>query len=370
MDSPVSITPDDHGELIDLLNLCFREDGGSMLDDYERHVGLCNQNNIRVIKDNGRIVSHIATSVRPVVMGGIPTKVAGVGAVATHPDARGKGLASLLMEDTVARSEEQGADLMLISNDLNLYRRHNARLCGSFPQIEIQINAIQPIGGFTVRRVEETDLDAVIKLRQSLATRYLLPREDLAFLFHKKIVMDKPSDWWLVEFEEKSIGFGTVHFDNNLITLHEWAGHPKALHHAAAFWLSHYPAKTFLFNAVDESQLPVDWKAFIKERIVFEGSVVVMNGKRLIERAQPFIEERIGEETFSQLKIESSKQQLYISYKNETVAFEHGGELAECLFGLPDRDMLAEKISPDGDLYPILSAFLPLPLVWYGIGYV
>lgn len=370
MEGPFSITPQDHGELIDLLNLCFREDGGSMLDDYERHVGLCNQNNVRVIKDNGKIVSHIAVSVRPVVLGGIPTKVSGVGAVATHPDARGKRLASLLMEDCIARSEEQGADLMLISNDLNLYRRHNARLCGSFPRIEMAKGAVQPIDGFSVRLVEEQDLDVVAALRQTLATRYLLPREDLLFLSQKKLVMDRKTDWWLIEHDGVPIGFGTVHHQDQEISLLDWAGHPIALHHATAFWFDHYQAEHFQFTAVDDSQLPVDWKPLIKERIVFEGSVIVLNGKRLLERAQPFIEERIGEETLSQLKLEGDKQQLSISYKHETIRFEHGGEAAEGLFGLPNRDTVAEKISPDGELYPILSSFLPLPLVWYGIGYV
>lgn len=370
MEGPVSISPDDHGELIKLLNLCFRENGGCMLADYERHVGLCNQDNIRVIKENDRIVSHIATSVRPVVLGGIPTKVAGVGAVATHPDARGKGYASKLMEDTVARSEAQGADLMLISNDLNLYRRHNARLCGNFPKVDIQKKSIKPRTGFLVRPVVDSDLETILLLRQSISTRYLLPKEDLAFLLKKKLVMDDVTDWWILEFDKKPVGFGIVHADAHRVILHDWIGKLQALHHAAAFWLTHYQAETFRFIAVNEYQLPVNWQPFIKDHIVFEGSVIVLNGKRLIERAQSFIEERIGEVPFSQLKFEGDKQQLSISYNKETLRFDHGGELAECFFGLPNKDTLAEKISTDGELYPILSSFLPLPLVWYGLGYV
>lgn len=367
---PISITPQDHDELIALLNLCFREDGGSMLDDYPRHVGLCNQDNIRVIKENGRIVSHIATSVRPVVMGGIPTRVAGVGAVATHPEARGKGYASMLMEDTIMRSEEQGADIMLISNDLNLYKRHNARVCGLFPHVEIQIDEIDQLNGCTVRPVNENDVDQIIKLRKSLSTRYLLPREDIETLIRNKLVMDHPTDWWMVELDDNAVGFGTVFLNGKTVTLLDWAGHPKALHHAAAFWLHHYPVDSFHFDAVDPSILPLDWMNFFKDTIPFEGSVIVLNGMRFMQNAQPYIEERIGTERFSSLQINGDKQQLTIQLNDETVMFKHGGELAECFFGIPHQNPLAEKIAPDSPFYTMLSSFLPLPLVWFGLGYI
>lgn len=365
-----SITPQDHDELIALLNLCFREDGGSMLDDYPRHVGLCNQDNIRVIKENGKIVSHIATSVRPVVLGGIPTYVAGVGAVATHPDARGKGYASKLMEDTILRSEEQGADLMLISNDLNLYQRHNARVCGLFPHVEIQKDEIDVLDGFRVHPATQHDLDIILYLRKPLSTRYLLPREDMETLMRIKLVMDHPTDWWMVEHEGIPVGFGVIYPKDQTITLLDWAGHPKALHHAAAFWLKHYQTDSFHFDAVDQSILPLDWQQYIKDTIPFEGSVIVLNGMRLLHRAMPYIEERIGSERFSSLKISGEKQQLTIQLGNESITFAHGGELAECLFGIPKQNPLAEKIAPDSPLYTMLSTFLPLPLVWYGLGYV
>ncbi len=370
MEGPLSITQEEHAELIELLNLCFRQQGGDMLQDYPRHVGLSNQKNIRVIKENGKIVSHISTSVRPVLLGGIPTSVAGVGAVATHPDARGKGYASILMKDTIERSEQQGADIMLISNDLNLYQRQHARLCGLFPYIEIKAGQIESLNGYHARRAVQNDLDQIIRLRRTLSTRYQLPREDMEALIQHKLVMDEWTEWWMIEQDNIPVGFGAVSRKDNTINLQAWAGHPDALHFGTAFWMRHYKAELFTFHAVNTSIFPLQWKRFVKDTVLFDGSVIVLNGIRFLERARDYIEERIGRNLWLQFQLEGDKQKLTMNYQDERISFAHGGEIAECFFGLPYRDVLAGKCKPSTTMYKVLSKFLPLPLVWYGLGYV
>ncbi|MGC9328307.1 MAG: GNAT family N-acetyltransferase, partial [Candidatus Hinthialibacter sp.] len=195
-------------ELIDLLNLIFRPKGGDMGREYPRHVAWSNRENIRIIKENGRIVSHVATSIRPVCLSGISTWEAGIGAVATHPNGRGKGYASILMQDAVERSVEQGVDIMLISGDLGVYRRMHAVDCGIYPVVKIEQENLQESPGYFISELKDEDLGEVIELWKTLPTRYLLPREDWEALSRCKHVMDKPSQWWTVRLDNELIGFG------------------------------------------------------------------------------------------------------------------------------------------------------------------
>ncbi|RJP22511.1 MAG: GNAT family N-acetyltransferase [Candidatus Omnitrophota bacterium] len=373
-EGPISIEEDELPQLIELLNLVFRPNGGDMGMDYPRHVGKNNLANIRVIKQNGKIVSHVATSVRPVLLGGIPTKVAGIGAVATHPDGRGQGLASILMDDAVSRSVQQGADIMLISGDLGLYRRMNAVDCGSFSEVRIKKSELAPfsemVKDLIIDEVIEQDIDRITSLRSTLSTRYLLPREDMAALLKCKMVMDKPSDWWMIRNYEEAVGFGVIHCKGKDLFLLDWVGRPSVLNGATGVWFEIYEADTLTYVPVLPSFVPLAWRGFIQRERYFDGTVLVIDAKRFLNRAMDYLAERIGEEKLAKLKIKASGQYVRFKLGKDEVEFVNGGELARFFFGEPNAIILSERLSAETELYQLLSHAFPVPLVWYGIGYV
>ncbi len=371
-EGPLSITEQDLPDLIDLLNQVFRPDGGDMSREYPRHVCLDNRDNVRVIKENERILSHVATSIRPVSLGGIPTKEAGIGAVATHTDGRGKQYASILMKDAIARSVEQGADIMLISGNLGIYRRLDAVACGSFPIVRLAKSDAGHFPNFALRQATEKDIETIAALRETQPTRYQLPLEDIKALFDCKWIMDKPSDWWMIEYEGEPVGFAVVHFSGSELTIMDWAGRVESLE-ASSLLFGQYDVETISFTAVSESILPLSWKPFIKERCCFgydDGTVLVINAKRFLDRAQSFFIERVDEQAISQLKIEAAEQSAAFTFEGETLKFENGGELAHLFFGHPTEDILIKKQPSDTPLTQLLRRLFPVPLVWYGIGYV
>ncbi len=370
-EGPITIEEKDHKELIDLLNAVFRPDGGCMLADYPRHLGLNNQENIRVIKMDGRIMAHVATSIRSVALGGIHTEVAGIGAVATHPDARGMQLASKLMQDAVTRSADQGADIMLISGDLGIYRRMNATDCGRYPVVRVQKSDLAPDGkSLKLEKAGKKDISSIVALRESLAIRYQLPREDLEALLECGKAMDVPSDWWMVIDEGETVGFGVIHQKGSELTLIDWAGHVNALEGAVIGWMNEYGVETLHYTCADRSMLPLSWRPYIQKERGFDGTVLVIHARRFLRRAKGFLTERIGENFLEYLRIGASGQQAKFAMGSDEVEFSNGGELADFFFGAVGKDILAEKISKDTELYKVLSCAFPVPLVWYGIGYV
>jgi GNAT superfamily N-acetyltransferase len=64
--------------------------------------------------DDGRILSHAGALARDGLVGGRPVRIGGVGGVKTHPEARGRGLASAAVRRAVELLREHGADFALL----------------------------------------------------------------------------------------------------------------------------------------------------------------------------------------------------------------------------------------------------------------
>lgn len=63
---------------------------------------------------DGGILSHAGALLRDGLIGGSPVRIGGVGGVKTHPEARGRGLASAVVRRAVELLREQGADFALL----------------------------------------------------------------------------------------------------------------------------------------------------------------------------------------------------------------------------------------------------------------
>jgi GNAT superfamily N-acetyltransferase len=64
--------------------------------------------------DGGQVLSHAGALVRDGTAGGRPVRIGGIGGVKTHPQARGRGLASAAVRRALELFREQGADFALL----------------------------------------------------------------------------------------------------------------------------------------------------------------------------------------------------------------------------------------------------------------
>ncbi len=81
-----------------------------------------NRHHLRVIaRDGDAIIGHIALSIRAIRMGDTLLDSVGIAEVATHPDHRGKGIASALMEEALTAARATIADVCILFGDEKLY---------------------------------------------------------------------------------------------------------------------------------------------------------------------------------------------------------------------------------------------------------
>ena len=121
------------GKIFALEAVCFGESVGKVKSDYEeihcaptfRHI-LGFQNSV--------IISYLRVIVREITWRGQEVTLGGIGSVCTHPDFRGQGLASDLLEKAMQILREENADFALLQTDI----KKAANLYGPFGFVPVQ----------------------------------------------------------------------------------------------------------------------------------------------------------------------------------------------------------------------------------------
>ncbi len=80
------------------------------------------RNHVRfVTRQDDRIVGHMALSIRDIRMGDRAVTVVGLADVATDPACRGQGIASALLQATIAEAKQSPAEFYMLFGDAALY---------------------------------------------------------------------------------------------------------------------------------------------------------------------------------------------------------------------------------------------------------
>ena len=127
--------------LYNLLNRCFRPQGGHMeycfphflaaphpfsrLDEVKEPLS-----HLWIALDGERIVGHVGVQEALWCLDGESLRVGCIGAVCTDEEARGQGIATKLLEAAQEAARKQGIDLFMISGTRGLYTRQGGVPCG------------------------------------------------------------------------------------------------------------------------------------------------------------------------------------------------------------------------------------------------
>src|SRR5919199_254971 len=195
-DGPRALHGDEWEQLDRLVSAVFRPE---MFHDYPQLFDEANRENLRVVSEDGKVVTHVGMTERVASLAGCRVDVCCIGAVATYDEYRGRGFASAAFQDCCNKAAADGIDVMLISGGRGLYTRVGCRQVGQ--NWEFAFAPGQPVSGdtdamATLVPVTASDIPALRMLHQQESVRFLRPREDWQRAFDCGVVMNTASDFW------------------------------------------------------------------------------------------------------------------------------------------------------------------------------
>lgn len=118
---------------------------------------------------DGYPASFVRIFRRRMLLRGVPVPAGGIGSVATHPDQRRQSLASQVLEECIRRMRARGTALsFLYTGIIDFYERHGWRVVPvPLTTTLAEDPATLPAAGYQVRRFEERDLPALMRLYQA-----------------------------------------------------------------------------------------------------------------------------------------------------------------------------------------------------------
>ena len=370
LEGPRALRKEEILALGELLDSIFRSDRpGSMLEECPQLINEENLPNLRVFVEGGRIVSHVGMTRRGASLEGTRLELACIGAVATLPEYRGRGLATRLMQDAISLARADGASIMWISGGRGLYTRLGARPVGAGKRFHPASEELSRLGEAEVVELDASRIDELQELYAREPVRFIRHREDWERAFSNRFVMDGPAEFLGVGERGELSGYLIVQRPQKEghSLLAEYAGERRSLARALGAAAGKVGAKSLGIHVPREeaeldrllSSIGAGWEAS-----TVSGTCVVLDFARLMEEFRGRVAERCGWGLARSLSFPERGEERVISGGDEELVFADRAEAVGFVFGGPERP------EPATGLGKRLSRAFPAPAPWYGVNYV
>ncbi len=380
LEGPRGVRPQELPNLIALTDSVFRADAHtSMGDDFPLLFHRDNLDDLRVFVDDGVPVSHVGMFRRDIVLAGTRHRSCSIGAVCTHPDYRGRGLASRLVEEVRGICREAGVDIFLISGGRGLYTRLGFVNVGGYRFYSVEKEAAPEDRSFRMRPWEPSDVAAFVRMHSAERTRFVREPSDFRTLLEAGRIHDGRADTRAVcqPGSDEPVAYvtyklpGAKRVADDALEIDEMAGSRAAVVGAMHALFEEYGVARVIIDCLDSDG---EMRAFAQSYgwsarpHGFMGTVGIVDPDRFWRSCEDLFRERLGGELLDRLSVSFGEQ---IAFELDGERLEIGGmkELTQLVF-LPRERRSEMEVRPTGRIAKVLDELFPLPLVSYGLNFI
>ena len=372
MNGPRGAVPKEIGEIVELVDRIFRPNSpSSMGQEFPLLFAERNAENLRVIEADGKIVSHVGLWMGKLSLFGSEVTSGSLGAVCTDPGYRGKGLATKLVEDAINRAIRQGAGVLFVSGERDLYRRAGCVPAGmnwiySFSPADplegeerVFLRSMESISSSRLYPLLEILQAEPVRYRRTLGEFVELLRADpcgAALNWTSRLISLSPEEnsratayLYLRTKEEEGKLEGVIR---------EYAGDRTLLASALPALFDKYGLHRLRWE-VPNWDFPLKVQLERMKSPAVEpvlGTLKVLDFPGLMEELRPYWERRLERKEAAEVRfgVRSGGGKDYLKTKEASFSFEKRSDLTRFLFGHP---------KDKGEELPrVLQKILPLPL--------
>lgn len=345
--------------------------------------------------EDTKLVAFMGLVPAVIRMGEAKLNVYSLGSVCTDPSYRGKGIASLLLEEIISHCDKAGASLLLVSGGRSLYTRRGCTPFGRFTRFQLRGDSTgrkalaQIPNGVSFREMAPSDWFQLHALAEARGSRFQQSIWDMAGLIEAEALASCRKERHQVLVAEENgaltafvvVGVPYERESVKSAMAYEWAGDAEV----TASLLSH-AVERFRLSALNVS-VPWHEKELLHalrdvpakdERA--RGTVLVVSPEKLVQQAAPYLDSILpgASESLAFERVEN-EDAVRVSWNGSSEQFSLQ-EFADLLFD-PTFDWSALRETPersqasehgfDEAAVAALSQLFPLPFPSdAGINYV
>lgn len=381
MEGPRGTRKEEFTEVIRLVNYVFRG-GSNRPSNMEKWYPLLfnndNLENMRIIWQDDRPVSHLAISESEIAIYGCKTKIGSIGAVCTDPEYRKRGFASLLLEDSIKKMDEDGVDVVLVSGGRNLYKRVGCVEAGRVHKFRISGSDLKRLNTEKVKVLpyQERNLKNIVGVYQKEAVRFLRSLEDFKRILTTGAAMDREAEILTVRKGDEFLGYLAIQIpaekesEGRSSQVVEYSGVREAIIDAIRCIFERYNLQELSFNVPfhdSEFIYLLNQKNFASLMENIPGVIKIINFPRLMDRLGPYIEERLDKNKIDSLKFDQEGTRFSININGDQFNTD-ARRFTQIVLGRYDKKE-KEMMPKEGEIGKILTDIFPLPFVWPGLNY-
>jgi GNAT superfamily N-acetyltransferase len=194
----------------------------SLAHEYPTALSTTNLSNIRMIAEGEQVLAHAVIKPLIVRTPAAIWKVGTIGSVVTHPDHRGKGLSTLVLESCLTEIKSQDCDLAVLwTNLFDFYRKIGFELAGS--EISYSINKDLACDNNGLRFLNSTKVspELILKLYSQHSVQTVRSAEDV----RKFLNIPQSSVYTAWDQHNQLVAFAVEGKGADLTNyVHEWGG--------------------------------------------------------------------------------------------------------------------------------------------------
>jgi len=373
MEGPRPARPEEFDRLMEMIDGIFAGGRRCMREGFPLLFNMDNLQNLFVVVEGGRPVSHVGVLIRDVYLFGCRLTTASVGSVGTLEEYRGRGLAGACLEAAEKSAVAQGASVTLISGRRNLYTRFGAL------QVGLSLVADVPAGdagrGLTVRRAAAADVALLQSLHEREPVRFHRPLEDWQAMLRSLEARSRGKNdhaVFVVERDGEPVAYVFAsHFlwdEGPHTRVEEFAGCRPSI-------VAALPAVAAALGAETIQMRAPDWDSVLvallgageyetREEHLSGHTVKVSSVENFLQQLRPLIEERVGRSAADAFRGSTDAAGLYECWVGEERLTFEPPAFTALAFGQPSPG------DEERDRRGVLERIFPVPLPLPGLNYV
>lgn len=329
------------------------------------------KDNVFAMFHGDKPISAISRLERDIIVYGSKLRIGYVGSVCTHPDYRGRGLASTVLSATINWFRENNVDFVCISGNRRMYRDAGSRIVGGTNRFIIRKSNISNIQetaiAYDIATKEDIKILSAIYEKENL--RLIRPLSDYEIVLRYGHCAGKPVEFLLITLNSIPVAYVLTtkllkNGDRTYRRVMEYAGNREAIALALRKIAYEMPKDSEIEIDIQNGDflgVLMEWQNIYNEPTTKPGTFCVIDFAKTMSKVKTLFLSQFPEDVIESMHFAYGRDRYIAWCNNGFIEIDGLTNMVWTVLGAPPGEKIS-NIKATGIIREILENCLPVPL--------